>query len=193
MNIEGTSPESGTINQAKVTDEGQLSTKAITLTDSDFATIEGRAFTFYTGVLDVVGDTRQAVLYIKNDNETAMFLERITLGTGESADGLDSIIVAEAVGNVMDSDPIVTAGIDKIPLNRNAGSPRDFIGVSKIGPTGPAVNGVIGNGSVGTFVEAEEFSLDSVVPKGNSIAIEVIPPAGNTLMRMTFNLRFYLL
>jgi len=183
----------GSVNQAGVSDDGRLSVESVSVSASDNSVMEGDTFKAYSGLVTITGAARQAILYIKNNDVGDIFLTKITIGTGSSAGGSDNAILAESVGNVVDSDPIVVSGTDGTAFNANAGSPRTFDGVIKIGATNAAVNGVAGNGAIGDFTQAQEFDLSSILQKGGSSAIEVTPPAGNTSMDITVALTFFVL
>jgi len=182
----------GSVNQAGVADE-RLLVESVSTSASDNSVMEGDNFKAYSGLVTITGTARQAILYIKNNDIGDIFLTKITIGTGISSGGVDNTILAESVGNVVDSDPIVVSGTDGTAFNANAGSPRTFDGIIKIGATNAAVNGMSGNGAVGDFTQAKEFDLSSILQKGGSSAIEVTPPAGNTSLNITVTLTFFVL
>lgn len=192
MQIEGTSNDGG-LNRAKVNKEGQLNTRSISATEVEHSVAEGDAFQAYAGVITLTSDVRTAVLYIQNNDTSDMFLTSATIGSRPSTGGADNVMLVESVGNVVASDDIVQNGIDVPVINRNGGASRQFAGIAKKGPSAAAVNGVSASGVLSDFTLERQLEVTNIIPKGGSLALEVIPPAGNTGMDITVSIGFHVL
>jgi len=193
MFIQGINGAGGQLNQAKVNTEGQLLTRSISATEIEHSIIEGDGFQSYTGVINIAGSTRQSVFYIKNNDTNDIMLTSATIGSSVSTGGSDNILLVENVGNVADSDAIVTAGTDIAAYNANGGSAREFVGDIKKGPQVASVNGVPVTGLLADFTSGKTFELTSIIPKGGSASVEVIAPTGNTSMDITIDLSFHVI
>lgn len=192
MRIEGTSND-GSLNIAKVNKEGQLNVRAISATEVEHSVEEGDAFQVYTGVINIANDSQTAILYIKNDDTSDIFLTSATIGTRPSTGGADNVVLVESVAGVLPTDEIVTSGIDVPAINRNGGASRQFAGVVKKGPTASAVSGVPASGVLSDFTLERQLEVTNIIPKGGSLALEVVPPAGNTSLDMTLSVGFHIL
>lgn len=192
MRIEGTSSD-GSLNIAKVNKEGRLNVRAISATEVEHSVEEGDAFQVYTGVINIANDSRTALLYIKNDDTSDIFLTSATIGTRPSTGGTDSVILVESVGGVLPTDAIVVSGTDTPAINRNGGAPRQFAGVVKKGPTASAVSAVSVSGVLSDFTLERQLEVTNIIPKGGSLALEVVPPTGNTSLDITLSVGFHIL
>ena len=190
MQIEGQGV-GGQLNRAKVNSEGALKVRSVCATEVEHSVIEGDAFQAYTSVVTITGDTRTAIVYLQNNDQSDILITSVAVGTSPSTGGVNDEILIEAVGNVLPTDDIATNGTLIPILNRNGGASRVFDGIAKKGPSLPAVNGVATTGTLSSLTNAQTFMLTTVIPKGGALSVEVLPPAGNTEMDITISIAFH--
>lgn len=194
MRIAGTSPSGkGSVNQAHVNDEGELSVRATTEEEPIHRVREGEGYTIYTGRITLTTDTFRPVLYIKNNDVEDLVFTTLVVGASPSTGGANDGVLIEQLGNIAVTDDIVQTGTDLIAFNRNSGVNRPFVGDIKLkSDATPSGNEVKGNGVLSDFRGGSPISLTSIIAKGQSVAIGVTPPSGNTSQDVTVSLAFHL-
>lgn len=183
--------EDGLIGEVGVVKK-RLLVRSITTDEIEAAVSAGLGFQSYTTKINLAGNTRQMVFFLENGETNDIFITTATVGTSQSTNGVDNIILIEQVGNILTGDPIVTA-TDALVTNRNAGAPRAHEGTVKRGPTAMGGAEVATNGTLGDFTRSRTFDLTAQLPKGGRIGVAITPPVGNTSMDLTLVVTFHII
>lgn len=172
-------------------DGDRLKVRSITTDEIEAAVAGGLGFQMYSGKITITTDVQQMVFSLENNEANDIFITSGTFGTSSSTNGVDNVILIEQVGNILASDPIISAS-DALVTNRNGGSPRAFDGTVKKGPAAMAGTEVETNGTLGDFTRSKTFAITAQLTKGGRIGIAVTPPAGNTNMDLTLVVIFHI-
>ena len=182
-------------NRANVNSVGHLNTDATTITQQSDKALGGDAYNLNTSTFTLTDANETALFYIKNDSEERdMIISRIFVAFGASTGGsgeLEGKIMRNPTGG-----SVIASGVDKAPENFNFGSSKVLAVTSKLGTT--ALGACTGG------VEPIEFFFtgDSqrhligfeaiILPRGAAMCFSLIPPAGNTSMKVQAGANIYL-
>jgi hypothetical protein len=169
---------------AKVNEFGQLSTKSVISTLENFGATKGYTFNVNTGTISLTSANASALLYLKNNGESSVYVSSIGYLIGNSTGGSGDIDV-EVLRNPT-AGTIVSGATDvDIVANKNFGSSRPL--------TADVFKGAEGN----TFTDGElayrsllnsagkQYTIATgsvILPRGSSIGIRMTPQTGNTSM-----------
>lgn len=178
--------------RAKVDSKNRLKAFATTETGGTEASLDGELYNINTGTISLTTDSTSALLYAKNEDSAPWIIDRVFYNAGNSTGGSGDFL-AEVVANPS-KGTVVSAGTDLPPYNLNFGSSKTLLGTIKKGAEGSTVTD--GEVRVSTIVPSSGtrvlISFDSIVLEpGSSIAIEITPQSGNTLMSVQVGLNIY--
>jgi hypothetical protein len=175
--------------KVEVTSGNRLKATSIVLSESKNANAIGESFLISSGYVTYTVATNQALLYVKNNENRDLIIDRFNFNLQASTGG------AVDYGRfVFYKNPTsITNGTAKDAVNLNFGSSVLY-----------DIDAEYGNGSTSAFVggttfasplvgEGEVFFIEGniVLPKGTSIGISYIPPAGNTSQAVAVALNIF--
>jgi len=171
----------GNGKEATVDDTGRLVTRAITQSESDIATDEQQRYNINTGNITLTSATASAVLYFKNnenyDFEINSFIYAFGPSTGGTGAALVDVIFKPTAGTIVSGASAVA-----VNQNLNLGSANVLSALVYKGAEGNTItDGVTGISSLLSVSSRSVIALGKlVIPKGQSVAVRVTPPTGNT-------------
>ena len=172
---------------AAVDKKFRLATKAVTFTSSLSASMEGNQYNISGASFPVLTNAAETPVFYLLNNETDKTDWAITqiviiaaTSTGGSGDWTVRFFSNPTAGT------IITAGTDAVVTNLDVGSNTPLNAVAKIGATGQTLSG---GSPIDRLVPATPASLaiplDAViVGPGEAMGVAVIPPTGNTSLKM---------
>lgn len=165
---------------AAVNTSNRLETNSVVLSEEEAAGLEGKAFALSTTPVAFTAATESAILYIKNESESTLILDRarVMLGTATGGTGDWTIkFLRNPTGGT-----IITNALDAGIVNINHGSSQT--------PTGDYFRGVQGDtltGGTGANFPIKSsgdgqviFPFIRILPTGASLGVVLTPPTGTT-------------
>lgn len=172
--------------KARVTREKRLSVYAIVDTSDRHHAVDGVAFAAGTGPLTITGSALTALFYLKNQEDSNVIIDRIVAFSTTSVSGSGDhtyVVYKNPSGGT-----IVTNEVSGAISNRNFGSSKVFSFKVFKGAEGDTLTGADGAAfapffeTYGKNVLVEDKNV--VLAKNSAIGISLIPPAGNTSMKV---------
>ena len=175
--------------KVEVTSSNRLKATSIVLNESKNANSIGESFLISSGYVTYTAATNQALLFIKNNEDRDLIVDRFNFNLQSSTGG------AVDFGRfIFYKNPTsITNGTTRTPVNLNFGSSIEF-----------DIDAESGNGSTSSFVggstfasplvgEGEVFFIEGnvVLPKGTSLGISYVPPASNTSQEVAVALNIF--
>jgi hypothetical protein len=168
----------GTGERAKVNSLGQLSVNAVGQTRENFSTEFGNAYQVTCGSITLTNDSASALLYIKNESDNKLVLDRVVLIMGVSDGTGDAKF--QTLRNPT-AGTIITNELQAGTSNSNHGSNNTLDGLTYKGVQGDTFTDGAGVPiPIQPQVNRSLLPLNRVIPKGSSIGWNFTPPAGNT-------------
>ncbi len=168
----------------KVSEGNRLLTDGVTRSEREEEAIKGEAYLIGTGFVTLTSANQSAVLYFQNDNDFSLvvtkFLISVRASTGGTENHIRGVIVKNPTG--------ITSGAatDLLAPNINFGSSNTLTLTSEIGAEGAALTGGSSFAAVVAPVEAITTEGSStIIPKGSSIGVNIIPPPSNTSLQVS--------
>ncbi len=174
--------------------EGRLRTAAETLSIGAHETFVGHGYELLSGIINMTGTTESGLLYVRNTGIVDLVFDHLDVFLGVSdAGSLDSVV---RVYRNPTAGTLISAGVTLVTaaINRNFGSanvPTATMLTGAVGLTVTASDGV-------NFLEilgppaTHSIDLDGIVlPPNASIAVTLVPPAGNGDMDVNVALQMY--
>jgi hypothetical protein len=169
---------------AKVSEENRLLTDGVQRSEREEQAIKGDAYLIGTGFVTLTSANQSAVLYFQNDNDFSLvitkFLISVRLSTGGTERHVRGVIVKNPTGITSG------AGTDLLAPNINFGSSNTLTLTSEIGAEGAALTG--GSSFAAIVAPTEAITTEqasTIIPKGSSIGVNIIPPASNTSLQVS--------
>lgn len=178
----------GSGRKAGVNIDYRLAVAAIMNPLVDFITSEGNTYEVDSGSKILTTATESGILYLTNTNQSLfIFLDRIRIGMGKSTGGTPNAVTVKIYRNPS-TGTLISGGIAITPSNRDfavAGTP---LLTALSGVEGSTItNGTVLKTMLFRDLYDEEFALGLIIPSGNSIAISITPPTGNTSMAVAIS------
>ena len=175
--IDGT----GSKRKAKITQNNELLTDSIVKSSRDQQALDGEAYIVGSGFVTLTSDLPSAILYFKNDGQDDLIITRFLVGVRSS---VGATTTENHVRGIIYKNPTgMTSGtgLDLSINNINFGSSNTIDSTSEIGQEAAALVG--GSPYLATVAPVEQLTSEeaaTILPRGTSIGVLVIPPAGNS-------------
>lgn len=170
---------------AGVTNGNRIKVVSISVPVDDAANRQGEAFHLNTGLITLTNDLETTVFYLRNNETVDLVLDSalFCLGgsTNGSGDGRVIVVYNPTAGDIITN---ANAGFQS---NSNVGATRILLADLYIGASGETK--VTGSQGPSVLVPTGTGNLPvsgptTIIPQGRSIAINIIPPAGNTSQKI---------
>lgn len=174
----------GSNRRAQVDIHNRLQVDSIISTERAQVAIEGDAYLIGSGFVTLTSANSSALLWFKNDNDFDLVITRYLVGVRASTGGTEN-----HVRGIIYRNPTAISGGSGSPLlapNVNFGSSNTLTLSSEIGAEAATLTGGTPLASVVAPVEqltTEEAA--TIMPKGSSIGVLIIPPASNTSLQVS--------
>ena len=179
----------GSGNVAKVNSDNQLEVNAISSSVQHDSAIKGKSYQIGTGPVTLTSAGHSGVLYFKNNEENDIVMTAINVTsskmTGSTAEVFTAVLYKFPTG--------LSASTAQTPLNNNFGSSNTLEVDMESGQEAAVVTAGVAAGSF--FIPSATFfnaGIAWVFPKGSTIAMGIIPGAGNTSMTLTVTIEGHL-
>ena len=160
---------------AKVNARNQLYTFSETETESAAATELGNAYNINTGLISLTGSGDSAILYVKNEEVSDMYIENIAFGI-DSAATVSTTPVITIIRNPTAGDITTDASAVAMNQNRNFGSSKT-LSTSTLAYKGKQGGTMTGGNDIIIFMQGTGGRLFANIglqlPKGNSIGVKI--------------------
>lgn len=180
----------GTGFGAKVDSKNRLSTRSITVSEPQQQTKEGNSYNINTAVINLSSGSESALLFIKNNEDFDLVLEKLFVSLGKSTAGLSTENVKVTIVRNPSTGTLISGGVDIEKVNRNFGSSNELTAETKKG----AEASTLTDGADIADILAQDgneviVDIDLSIPKGSSIGVKITPKAANTSMDIVLNAR----
>lgn len=168
-------------NAAHVDESGRLSAFAVSLSEQQKASELGENFNINTGELTLTNATETPLFYIKNDGEDRdLKISRLFSTFLTSTDGSGKIIL-NIYSNITGGTILTATDLEIFNFNFGSGKVLDV--TTKLGATGITFSG--GQKPIISLFPSDGVrqltQFDHIVlPRGSSMLVTCVPPAGNT-------------
>jgi hypothetical protein len=180
----------GTNNKVKVSISNKLFTESIIRTEREEEALLGEAYIIGTGFVTLTSDTQSSVLYFKNNEDLDLILTKFIIGVRDSTNGGENHIRGVIIKNPTSMSS--GSGNNLVINNINFGSSNTINSDSEIGQEGASLNG--GVTYFATVIPVEQLTSEdsaTILPKGSSIGVNIIPPSGNTSLQVSVGLNLH--
>lgn len=171
-----------TSKTARVNDDNQLETFAVTVDQVVRSSINGDAFFITTGIINLNTDGESWLLNVKNDESVDWVINSLTIDFGAS-DGTGDAQVAFTGG--ITGGTLIDSGTAVPASNLNLGSAKQLASDIKVGEEGSTVS-PSGQAAAILIPESSKtvpFNASPIIiGPGTSLAVGVTPSSGNTGM-----------
>lgn len=170
-------------NAAHVDENGRLSAFAVSLSEQQKASEQGENFNLNTDELTLTSDAETPLFYIKNTGEERGVKINRLFSTFLASTGGTGKVILNVYSNIT-GGTILTG--DELPIyNFNFGSGKVLDVETRIGATGLTFSG--GEKPITSLFPSDGIrqltAFDHIIlPRGASMLVTIVPPAGNTSM-----------
>jgi len=165
----------GTGKRAKVDQNSQIHTTAITQTETQDAVDKGDAYNINTGTIGLTSSTASGVLYFKNDEDASFVIDAIAVGITNPGTQARACIIS-LISNPTAGTLIAGASAVDMNQNRNFGSSKALKSTT-LAYKGAEGNTVTDGDDIALFYQnvgtRGYYSIDFELPKGSSIALTI--------------------
>lgn len=177
---------------ADVDDTNRLLTRAVNKTEVVDAILNGEGYALLAQNVVLTTDTESTIMIYQNDEDNDLIVFDTNISCSDSTGGTTGTVSVElnvGVGSSMtggSGNPVTQA-------NLIIGDPTQLENTSEVGQEGAGnTDANLGDRTYTKAGETNELDLFGVVPKGSQFIIGVIPPSGNTSMRVDITVYAYL-
>jgi hypothetical protein len=168
--------------EAGVDSTNRLLTESVALDVREEAVFNGDSFEI-GGIVTLTGTAETAVLFVQNDGDRALIIDRFEFSAPESTGGTsDAMLLALYTGSTG-----ITSGTAGAAVNANFASALALDATISIG--NGSTSAVSGGSQFGAsyirFLGQSIFDGPWALPRGASFALTVTPPASNTSLPFT--------
>lgn len=181
----------GTGYLAEVDKTHRIRSRAVSESEQNEQASLGMAYTIPSGFITLTNTSESALMWLKNNETENLLITRFIASVRKSTGGTDNhariLIYYNPTGMTGGS------GTDLTPVNLNFGSSNTLANTSEIGLQGASLDGATLFG--GFVVPMESLTSESasiVLPKGASIGVTCVPPAGNTSLDVAVGMSTHL-
>ena len=173
----------GTKIKAGVTINNRLLVDSVQRSEREETSIMGESYIMGTGFVTLTGTTPSSILYFKNNGDEDLVITRFIVSVRKSTGGTE-----DHIRGIIYKNPTSMSngtGVDLIINNINFGSSNTIESSSEIGKEGTTLNG--GTTFLSTVAPTEQITSEdaaTIIPRGSSIGVSIIPPAGNTSIQV---------
>ena len=177
----------GSGKKAHINKDNQLVTRATIAEQRLASTIDKNYYELSTGQITITNDTEQGLIYLKNTtrSDLGIVIDRVFFDFWSSTGGTGGDITVGYYRN-----PTITGGTDIVPVSTNFGTPILAVGDFKRNVTtmtGTRWWNMYSSDKASIALEEGRIYLHP----GNSFGIAMIPPTGNTSIKVNINIAFY--
>jgi len=180
----------GSSKKVKVSISNKLFTESVIRSEREEEALLGEAYIVGTGFVTLTSATQSSVLYFKNNEDEDLILTRFIIGVRASTSGTENHVR----GIIIKNPTSMTGGTSNnlVINNINFGSSNTLNADSEIGQEGSSLDG--GSTYFATVAPVEQLTSEeasTIIPKGASIGVNIIPPPSNTSLEVSVGLNLH--
>jgi len=180
----------GSNRKARVGFSNRLFTEATTRSEREEQALLGQAFIIGTGFVTLTSANQSSLLYFKNNEDDDLVITRFLIGVRNSTGGAENHLRGVIIKNP--TSMTGGTGVGLVINNINFGSSNTLDSDSEIGQEGAGFVG--GSTYLATVARVEELTSEdasTIIPKGSSIGVNIIPPSGNTSIQVSIGINLH--
>lgn len=174
----------GTGNRAKVDSSARLWTRAVAETPDHEAVVNGDHYILTSTPITLTNANKSSLIYYSHNEIPDLFIDRLIITSTEATDGTVNYFNFSGTRNP--TGMADGTGTEITQVNSNFGSVKTLNSTTEKGQTDASTAGGDPILSV-TLDEAKFYTINTrlELTKGNAVAFEITPPAGNTSFQVT--------
>lgn len=180
----------GSSKKVKVSSSNKLFTEAVIRSEREEEALLGEAYIVGTGFVTLSSANQSSVLYFKNNEDVDLILTKFIIGVRNSRDGIENHIRGIIIKN---PTSMSSGSNNNLTINNiNFGSSNIINADSEIGREAATLNG--GSTYFATVAPVEQLTSEdatTIIPKGSSIGVNIIPPTSNTSLQVSVGLNLH--
>jgi len=180
----------GSSKKAKVGSSNKLSVESVIRSEREEGGILGEAYNVSTDFVRLTSANQSSVLYFKNNEDVDLIVTEFLFAVRDSTGGTTRHIRVDIIKNPISMGS--GSGTDLNISNINFGSSNTVNSDSEIGQEGSTLN----NGTTYLLLVAPLDNLttevaSTIIPKGSSIGVNVVPPTSNTALEVNVEMKLH--
>ena len=180
----------GSSKKAKVSNSNKLFVESVIRSEREEEGILGEAYNVSTGFVRLTSANQSSVLYFKNNEDVDLIVTEFLFAVRDSTGGTTRHIRVDIIKNPISMGS--GSGTDLNISNINFGSSNTVNSDSEIGQEGSTLN----NGTTYLLLVAPLDNLttevaSTIIPKGSSIGVNVVPPTSNTALDVNVEIKLH--
>ena len=180
----------GSNRRVGVTTGNRLKVSSVSSSEREEVAANGDAYLIGSGFVTLTSANQSSVLWFKNDNDFDLVITRYLLSVRASTNGTENHLRGILIKN-----PTAMSGGSSVAVlapNANFGSSNELTLTSEIGAEGATLTG--GSSFAALVAPVEALTAETaatIIPKGSSIGVNIIPPASNTSLQVSVGLNVH--
>lgn len=180
----------GSSKKAKVSSSNKLSVESVIRSEREEVGILGESYNVSTGFVRLTSANQSSVLYFKNNEDVDLIVTEFLFAVRDSTGGTTRHIRVDIIKNPASMSS--GSGTDLNISNINFGSSNTVNSDSEIGQEGSTLN----RGTTYLLLVAPVDDLttevsSTIIPKGSSIGVNVVPPTSNTALDVNVEIKLH--
>jgi hypothetical protein len=180
----------GSSKKVRVNNSNRLFVESVIRSEREEEALLGEAYIVGTGFVTLTSANQSSVLYFKNNEDKDLILTKFIIGVRDSTGGSENHVR----GIIIKNPTSMTGGTSNnlVINNINFGSSNTINADSEIGQEGSGLDG--GSTYFATVAPVEQLTSEdasTIIPKGSSIGVNIIPPTSNTSLQVSVGLNLH--
>lgn len=170
---------------AKVNTDRRQVTESVSTGSGVVSLLNGKSFALPSGLFTIVNTNEHALLYFAHSEDGEQLLgRRMILWSGKSTGGAEQSV--ELKFYVQSTG--ISGGSSFTPLSQSVGSPKQLSGDFQRGAPGATLTGgtVVTTHIVPIGAQPYILDFDALYGKDVSLGVTIVPPAGNTSLKISY-------
>jgi len=182
----------GSKRKVAVNSKNKLETVAIISSEEIDVTRSGETYTVSSGTVSFTGSAETAMLYLKNDDDRDMTIDRAVVFIGSASGSLPhEDWTLKIIRNPPATGTIITNAVASGVSNGNHGSNNLPDATYYKGVQGDTLGGNAAGFPIQQQSNRYIYPIQKILPKGTSIGLKLTPPASNADTKAVAVMHFY--
>jgi hypothetical protein len=180
----------GSSNKVKVSNSNKLFVESVNRSEREEEALLGEAYNISTGFITLTSANQSSLLFFKNNEDLDLVISEFLIAVRNSTAGTTNHIRVDIVKNPTSMGS--GSGTDLNINNVNFGSSNTINSDNEIGQEGSTLNG--GTIYLPLVVPIENLTTEvasTILPKGSSIGVNIIPPTSNTSLDVSIDIKLH--
>ena len=166
---------------------------AVDQTQPDFYVGQGHSYNINTSTITLTDGTESALLYMLNNEDEDLIIPSFIYLVGNSTGGTSTEDIEVKIYKNPTGGTLISGGTDFVPVNRDFGSANTLGATVKKGAQGSTITGgTVAIDSLFSGSGRQIVAVETILPKGASVAISVTPRSTNSSMNVQIAIAAYL-